>query len=214
VDFAQAAGLPVVIPSVPVQNMEEVLERLVPHLRPGALVADVSSVKTVPVDLMKRILPAECDILATHPLFGPQSGAAGISGLSMVVWPVRLDDNRMSGVRTFLTTVLGLEVSEISPAEHDQEMAYVQALTFFLGKALGEIDIPDTPLKTKTYQHLLDVKRIVEGDTPELFETIQQFNPYASGVRELFTKRLDEIEAELTGVESQSGAADTSATLP
>jgi prephenate dehydrogenase len=202
VSFSEAAAQQVVVPSVPVQNLEAVLERMVPYLRPGALVADVSSVKTVPVELMKRILPADCEILATHPLFGPQSGAGGIKGLPMVVWPVRVGD------------ALGLDVMVVSPAEHDKEMAYVQALTFFLGKALGEIDIPDTPLKTKTYQHLLDVKRIVRGDSPELFETIQQFNPYAEGVRELLTRHLGEIEAELVGVESERGTADTAAALP
>ncbi len=198
VDFSEAAAQSVVIPSVPVQYLGAVLERMVPYLKSGALVADVSSVKTVPVELMTRILPAQCEILATHPLFGPQSGAGGIKGLPMVVWPVRVADARMERIQKFLTGTLGLSVSVISPQEHDKEMAYVQALTFFLGKALGEIDIPDTPLKTKTYQHLLDVKRIVQGDTPELFETIQHFNPYAAGARELFTKRLDEIEAGLS----------------
>ncbi len=214
VAFSEAASQPVVVPSVPVQNLEVVLERMVPHLRSGALVVDVSSVKTVPVELMERILPAECEILATHPLFGPQSGSGGIKGLPMVVWPVRVGDARMDRIQKFLTGTLELEVSVISPKEHDQEMAYVQALTFFLGKALGEIDIPDTPLKTKTYQHLLDVKRIVQGDSPELFETIQHFNPYAAQVRELFTQNLDKIEADLVRVESQSAAADTAATLP
>jgi prephenate dehydrogenase len=214
VSFSEAAAQQVVVPSVPVQNLEAVLERMVPYLRPGALVADVSSVKTVPVELMKRILPADCEILATHPLFGPQSGAGGIKGLPMVVWPVRVGDARLSRVQTFLVSTLGLDVMVVSPAEHDKEMAYVQALTFFLGKALGEIDIPDTPLKTKTYQHLLDVKRIVRGDSPELFETIQQFNPYAEGVRELLTRHLGEIEAELVGVESERGTADTAAALP
>lgn len=201
VDFDEAAAAALVVPSVPVQNLEAVLERLVPHLRPGALVADVSSVKTVPVELMKRILPARCEILATHPLFGPQSGSNGIAGLPMVVWPVRVGDERYAGIKVFLTETLGLDVTEVSPEQHDREMAYVQALTFFLGKALGETDIPDTPLKTKTYQHLLEVKRVVAGDTPELFSTIQQFNPYAAEVRELFMRQMSEIENGLVRVE-------------
>jgi prephenate dehydrogenase len=211
VDFSEAASQPIVVPSVPVQYLEAVLVRMVPYLRPGALVADVSSVKTVPVELMKRILPETCEILATHPLFGPQSGAGGIKGLPMVVWPQRVGDARMEKIQKFLTGTLGLDVSVISPREHDQEMAYVQALTFFLGKALGDIDIPDTPLKTKTYQHLLEVKRIVQGDTPELFETIQHFNPYAAGAREEFMKHLGTIEAELVGVEGQRSTADAAA---
>jgi prephenate dehydrogenase len=194
VDFAVAAAQPIVIPSVPVQNLGEVLGQIGPHLSQGALVIDVSSVKTIPVQLMKQILPEHCEILATHPLFGPQSGANGIAGLPMVIWPVRIGDERLLAIQQFLRQTLQLNVSVVSPEEHDKEMAYVHALTFFLGKALGEINIPDTPLKTKTYQHLLDVRRIVEGDSAALFETIQHFNPFASAARETFTKRLDEIE--------------------
>jgi hypothetical protein len=44
---------------------------------------------------------------------------------------------------------------------------------------------------------LLDVRRLVELDTPELFETIQDFNPFAEEARAKFTSRLDKIEAEL-----------------
>ena len=197
VELAKAAACPVVVPSVPVQFLQRVLEEMAAYVQPGALVADVSSVKKVPVELMLRILPAHCDILATHPLFGPQSGSGGIAGLPMVVWPVRLPDERYRRLKEFLVGTLKLDVTEVSPEEHDREMAYVQALTFFLGKALSDIGIPDTPLKTKTYQHLLDVKRIVEADTPELFETIQHYNPYAGEVRELFTKHLDGIEVGL-----------------
>jgi hypothetical protein len=43
----------------------------------------------------------------------------------------------------------------------------------------------------------LDVRRLVELDTPELFETIQHYNPYAHEMRERFVQTLDSIEAEL-----------------
>jgi len=195
--FEAVCACDVVVPSVPVQNLQAVLARMAPLLQPGTLVADVSSVKTVPAQLMERILPADVDILATHPLFGPQSGAGGITGLPMVVWPVRLSEGRLTRLVAFLSGTLGLDVRRMSPHEHDQEMAYVQALTFMLGRALSELGIPDTPLKTKTYQHLLDVRRIVENDTPELFATIQLFNPYAYDMRRRFVTKLDEIEADL-----------------
>lgn len=197
VSLQEAASADVVIPCVPVQHLASVLTQLAGYVSPGALVVDVASVKTVPVELMLQILPPGVDILATHPLFGPQSGANGIQGLPMVVWPVRLSDERLGDVTRFLTDKLQLDVQAVSPEEHDREMAYVQALTFLLGRAFSEIDIPDTPLKTKTYQHLLDVRRIVENDTPELFETIQLFNPYAGEMRRRLVMKLDDIEAEL-----------------
>ena len=200
VPFAAVCNADVVIPCVPVQHLEATLVRIAQHVRPGALVADVSSVKTIPVELMTALLPPGVDILATHPLFGPQSGANGIAGLPMVVWPVRIDDKKFARLRAFLADTLKLDVQDVSPAEHDQEMAYVHALTFMLGKAFSEIDIPDTPLKTKTYQHLLEVRRIVESDTPELFITIQRYNPFASEMRQRFVNTLDELERQLDPV--------------
>jgi prephenate dehydrogenase len=185
----------VVILAVPVQEMEPLLRRAGKQLQPGTLVVDVASVKTASIELMEQYVPAGCEIVATHPLFGPQSGANGIAGLTVVTWPVRVSVERYGQVQSFLTKKLGLEVREVDPAEHDREMAYVQALTFFLGRALGDMDIPDTHLKTETYQHLLDVERIVKGDTAELFETIQHYNPYAAEVRERLLEKLEAVEA-------------------
>jgi prephenate dehydrogenase len=195
--FDEVAAADFVVPCVPVQNLQEVLERLAPLVSHRTTMVDVSSVKVVPTELMERILPADCQLLATHPLFGPQSGAKGIAGLTMVVWPVRLPTRRFERIKAFLSETLHLKVVEMSPEEHDREMAYVQALTFLLGRALDDLKIPDTPLKTATYQHLLDIRRIVANDTPELFQTIQLCNPYAAGLREQFVTKLNEIEENL-----------------
>lgn len=197
VSFEDACTADVVIPSVPVQNLEGVLQQMASHLKPGALVADVSSVKTLPVDLMERHVPAGVDIVATHPLFGPQSGAGGVQGLPMVIWPVRVPNDRFERLEAFLKGTLKLDVRRVSPDEHDREMAYVHALTFLLGRAFHDLDIPNTPLKTKTYQHLLDVRRIVENDTAELFETIQKFNPYAAEMRQRLVKELAKLDQDL-----------------
>jgi prephenate dehydrogenase len=97
----------------------------------------------------------------------------------------------------FLKGTLKLDVQQVSLDEHDREMAYVHALTFLLGRAFHDLDIPNTPLKTKTYQHLLDVRRIVENDTAELFETIQKYNPYAADMRQQLVVELQRLNDEL-----------------
>ncbi|HEY6736798.1 MAG TPA: hypothetical protein VI322_03720 [Candidatus Saccharimonadia bacterium] len=76
-------------------------------------------------------------------------------------------------------------------------------MTFLLGKTFSEMDIPNTPLKTKTYQHLLDVRWIVENDSPELFATIQQFNPFATAMRQQLVAKLVEIESGLDGLSAE-----------
>jgi prephenate dehydrogenase len=195
-ELDEVASASVVILAVPVQEMEALLRRIGKQLKPGTLVLDVASVKTLPVELMKQYVPDTCEIMATHPLFGPQSGAKGIAGFTVVTWPVRVSDERYKQVQGFLATKLQLEVREVDPAEHDREMAYVHALTFYIGRALDDMDIPATPLKTTTYQHMLDIRRLVMTCSPELLETIERHNPYAQEVRERLLAKLEAVESE------------------
>src|SRR5438067_2296591 len=87
--LAQAAACDVVVVAVPMAAVESVFTELAPHLAPGALVVDVGSVKMRPVRWMTELLPAHVDLVATHPLFGPQSARDSLKGLRFVVCPVR-----------------------------------------------------------------------------------------------------------------------------
>lgn len=50
------------------------LKSLPQDLLRGKLIVDVLSVKNHPKQAMLETLPADCDILCTHPMFGPESG--------------------------------------------------------------------------------------------------------------------------------------------
>jgi prephenate dehydrogenase len=193
----EAAACEVVVVAVPVAAMREVLERAAPHVRPGALVVDVGSVKVLPVRWMVETLPAHADIVATHPLFGPQSARGGLDGQRLVICPVRGERHHRIAE---IAESLGLVVSITTPEEHDREMAYVQALTHLIGRALVSLDIPDEELKTRSYQHLLDLCGLVGGDSFELFAAIQTMNPHAAPVAQAF---VDEVQRLLSSVSSR-----------
>lgn len=177
--LAEAAAREVVVVAVPVAAMRGVFAAMAPHLKPGALVIDVGSVKMLPAQWMTEILPAHVDIVATHPLFGPQSARTGLEGLRLVVCPIR--GERHEKVAAF-GRALGLTVTITTPEEHDREMAYVQALTHLIGRSLVNLDIPDEQLKTPSYQHLLELCGLIGADTFELFTAIQTQNPFAAEV--------------------------------
>ncbi|PZN95985.1 MAG: prephenate dehydrogenase/arogenate dehydrogenase family protein, partial [Alphaproteobacteria bacterium] len=88
-DLATAAACPTIILAVPVEALAATLTEIRPHLRPDALVIDVGSVKVKPARLMAELLPPGVRIVGTHPLFGPQSGKAGIAGLRLAACEVR-----------------------------------------------------------------------------------------------------------------------------
>ena len=58
------------------------------------LVVDVLSVKVHAKTTLLSLLPESCDILCTHPMFGPQSGKHGWGGLPFVFERVRLNNAR------------------------------------------------------------------------------------------------------------------------
>jgi prephenate dehydrogenase len=185
----------VVILCVPVQYLEKLLQDIAPMIRPGTMVVDVSSVKVKPVQLMEKYLPDTVQIIGTHPLFGPQSGRDGIEGLNIVVCPVKTD--LFHNIVRFFSEVLKLNVLLRTPDVHDQQMAYVQALTHFIGRAVNEMDIPDVEQKTPAYQYLLDIKRNLGKDSLDLFNTIEKENPYAKDIRQSFIKELNLLHDKL-----------------
>jgi len=59
--------------------------------RRGPLVVDVLSVKEHARKVLLELLPPECDILCTHPMFGPDSGKNGWTNLNFVYEKTRID---------------------------------------------------------------------------------------------------------------------------
>jgi prephenate dehydrogenase len=193
--LAAAAASDLVLLAVPVQVMEATIMAIAPHVRPGATVIDVASVKVLPSQWLRTHVPVTTHVVATHPLFGPQSAARhGIAGRQLVICPIRGD--RHLRVAAFGES-LGLRVRFSSAEDHDREMAYVQALTHLIGRTLAQMDIPDEALKTQSYQHLLDLTDLIGTDSFELFSAIQTANPYAPPVVERFVREATALLAQL-----------------
>lgn len=196
-----AAACDVVMLAVPVQSMQAVIGAIAPHVRPGALVLDVASVKLLPARWMAEALPDSVDIVATHPLFGPQSARNGLAGQPLVVCPVRGEAHHK--VAEFGRS-LGLAVSITTPEEHDREMAYVQALTHLIGRTLVNIRIPDEELKTNSYQHLLELCGLIGDDSKQLFFAIQNLNPFAQEITGRFIAEANSLLAESVAAKTGS----------
>ena len=195
-ELEEAAACDLVVVAVPVAAMKGVFAAIAPNVKPGALVMDVASVKVLPAQWMIETLPAHADIVATHPLFGPQSARDGLEGLRLVLCPVR--GERAHEIKD-LAEAAGLIVSIATPEEHDREMAYVQALTHLIGRTLVNLNIPDEDLKTRSYQHLLDLCGLIGDDSFELFSAIQTLNPYAADVARAYVTQAGELLDQVHG---------------
>ncbi|MDR3211097.1 MAG: prephenate dehydrogenase [Planctomycetota bacterium] len=194
---AETAACDIVVFAVPLDSLAAVVREAVTSIRPGALVLDVTSVKTRPVEILSSLVPEHADLLATHPLFGPQSGKNGIAGLRIALCPVRITPELYYRVCDFLTERLHLLVLKTDPDSHDREMARVQAMTHFMSRALREIGVPPSQMATRAYEKLQEFTSIVLSDSWDLFLTIQKGNPYAVELRRRFLAELTDLEEKL-----------------
>jgi prephenate dehydrogenase len=192
-DLPSAARCDAVILAVPISAMEAALAALKPHLRPGALVADVCSVKELPVRWMEALLPPAVEILGTHPMFGPDSAADSLAGRKIVLCPVRIAADRLAAVEAELAA-RGLEVIEARPEEHDRQIAVSLALTHFIGRGLEQFGAAPLPIDTEGYRRLLAILGVVTHDSWQLFEDMHHFNRFAPGIRRRILRALKRVD--------------------
>lgn len=181
---------------VAISAFSEVMERVKDKIKPGTLVMDTCSVKTYPADIMSRKLGKEIYTIATHPMFGPDSGKRGIRGLPMVICPLScpvLLVNRW----TTLFGKWGLEVLKMSCDEHDREAAWSQGITHFVGRTLDELKLAETKLATTGYKALMSIVEQTCNDPMQLFYDLQRYNPYAKQMRVGLKGALDHVMQEL-----------------
>ncbi|MGE4352220.1 MAG: prephenate dehydrogenase/arogenate dehydrogenase family protein [Bdellovibrionales bacterium] len=188
----EVAKAQIVILGPPVPKMQEAVRAVRDHLTPGALVLDVGSVKYNVAALLEKELPAQVDIVCTHPLFGPQSGKNGITGMKIAVCSVR-GEARAQKVVDFLRDQLKLEVIVTTPEKHDREMAAVMGLTHMVAKVLLEMEPLPKELTTKSYERLMEAVDMLRYDSMELFLAIQRDNPFAIDVRRAFFAKADAL---------------------
>lgn len=167
---------------VAMRAVPQALEALRPFARPGCVIADTCSVKIAPARWMQDALPEDIPLLATHPMFGPESAKQGLNGLSIMMDPVRLDEERYNFWADAFRSY-GLHVERMSCDQHDREAAYSQALTHFVGRSLYRLGMPDTKIATRWYQKLREVAQQCVRDAPELFTDMQNLNPYTGRMR-------------------------------
>ncbi|NNM54888.1 MAG: prephenate dehydrogenase/arogenate dehydrogenase family protein [Spirochaetales bacterium] len=181
-----------------ISAMEPVLNELCPLARPGQVIADTCSVKVVPARQMLSILPPEVSLLATHPMFGPDSARQGLNGLPLVLHNLRGAWESFSFWKRDFSEQ-GLSVIDMTPDEHDKAAAYTQGVTHFIGRVLSDMHLTDHPIATQGYKKLLDIVQQTCNDPFQLFLDLQTYNPYTSEMRDDLKRSLNRILDRLSG---------------
>lgn len=178
-----------IIPCVPISAFKSCVEQIAKHIKFPTICLDICSVKTYPVKVMGKIFPPYIKILASHPMFGPDSYKVnhGLKNLKLVLHNINTQQKDYESLKVFFKS-LGLKIIEMNPSKHDLYMANSLGLSYLVGKINNKLGIKKTPIDTYNFGLLLENAQIVANDSQQLFLDMQKFNPYSRQVRNKFLK--------------------------
>ena len=126
---AAVAGADLVVLAVPVGAMAEVAAAIGPHLKPGATLTDVGSVKQAVIDAVGPHVPEGVHFIPGHPIAGtehsgPRSGFATLfRNRWWLLTPLPGTDAAAISRLRALCEAMGAKVDEMDAAHHDLVLA-------------------------------------------------------------------------------------------
>ncbi len=192
----------VVVITVPIAVTADTIGEVAPHVKDGALLCDLTSVKSWPCELMAEHSSKKVEVVGTHPIFGPRVGS--IDGQVFVLTPVR-GKKWLKWLRDMLEKH-NARIIDSTPEEHDEVMAVVQGLTHFtyisVGKTLKDMGLDvkrSRQFSSPVYELMLDMIGRIIGQDPHLYAEIQMQNPRVVDVHDSFFRSARELSDAVRG---------------
>lgn len=193
VELAKKADI--VIVSVPIKETVKVIKEVRGFVRKDGLLCDITSLKSKPVQEMAK---ARSGALGMHPLFGHLTQS--LEGQKIVFCIIRT--NKWVDFLRDVFTKNKAGIIEISPKDHDFQMAMVQALTHFTNINLARTFYvqkftPDPSFLTPVFRlQSLIIGRVL-GQDPKLYADIEIENPYFKKVLACFEKQIKDLAEDV-----------------
>ena len=181
----------IIIISVPIETTNKIIDEVVKYSDNTKLVMEISSMKNQIVSNMKK-LSNKSQLMSIHPLFGP---AANIfKPQKFILVPIK---STQSEKKLFSSLFPNSKLVICNANQHDQSMAYIISLVYFLNLSfvlsLNKIpNLKDISGTSFTIQYLLASG--IFHDTPEVISSLQISNEQFSDVLEDFMININSIE--------------------
>jgi prephenate dehydrogenase len=168
---------------VPISAFESVIKSHKKYFKDNHLLVDVLSVKMHPKKIFEKYLKGlKTQAILTHPMFGPDSSKDGFDGLPMIMDKFKASKENYNFWKNFFVNK-GLRIIEMSAQEHDQLAANSQGVTHFIGRLLEKFNFKSTEIDSLGSKKLQEVMGQTCNDTWQLFNDLQNFNPYTKTMR-------------------------------
>lgn len=194
----------IVIIMVPISKTREIIEKVAPCLKKGALLMDYTSIKSDVVRTMDIYAPKNVEVIGCHPIFGPSTPPT-LKGKNIALVNVR-SEIWISKIKKFLEDKKA-NVIVTSAEEHDRMMGLVQCLTHFIyiifGSTFDELgyDIKASEgFASPPYLSLLEsLARIYaagffDRESLKVYTGIQMDNPYAEPIRKKLLENAEKLD--------------------
>jgi prephenate dehydrogenase len=203
-----------IVLAVPIGELAEVMRDCAPHLKAGATVTDVASVKAPVIAWAKEILPVTVSFVGGHPMAGGTGSidAARADLFADARWclvpSVRASEAAIELVLG-LAGALGARTYFVDADEHDGLVAAISHLPFTLAAALTKAVTADPAwreMKLLAAGGFRDATRLAEG-SPAMHRDIAVSNATA------LVHWIDQMVAELGRARELVAAGDPAALL-
>lgn len=194
-DYSVLRNVDKIIVSVPLDNFEETIKSIGPHIGSEQVVLDICSLKEKPVNIMHKYIRFGT-ILGMHPLFGP--GAKSISGQNIVLTPVRYREKRFAEEFKKWLEEKGAYVHIMSPKKHDKLMSIVLYLPHIIGLLVcdtlveNEFYAEAKKVSGTSYRLLITLAESIALEDPEFYATLHTSIPEAEKIGETLLEKLEQ----------------------
>lgn len=194
VNISDLATADIVFILTPISLFENACQGIKNFLNSKSIIVDCCSVKIYPVHIMQKVFTKDQSLIATHPLFGPDSFKKNnsVKGYKIVVCPIQCNETQLNQLNAIFKK-MGLTVLITTPEDHDKQMANSQGLIHFIGRGLQALELTEQELATPDFIALLNINKMVTNDTWQLFIDMHQYNPYTKAIREKLLFTLNNI---------------------
>ncbi|MDN5351411.1 MAG: prephenate dehydrogenase [Clostridiales bacterium] len=198
-EAVSAADLTVL--AVPIGGFEALFKQIAPHLKPGAIVFDLGSVKGCVTEMSERLLPESVQFLGGHPMTGSEK--AGIEAATATLYenayffltPNATTHNDTIEIMIGFVQQLGAFPILIAPGEHDKIAARISHIPHLAAVLLVEM-VQESDYASFAGGGFRDTTRIASGN-PAMWRDIFMYN------RKEMIKGIDLLEERLKAMRSR-----------
>lgn len=196
------AAADLVLICTPVAHIAPLVGQIASDLKPGAIVTDVGSTKSLICRESQALLPADKHFIGAHPMAGSEktglmnASAELFCNRPCFITPLEGSDPAATEKVARFWNALGMEVITETPERHDEIVAHISHLPHLLASTLcSQLAGIDDQWRNYAGNGLRDTTRIAAGSV-EMWKSIIEHN------REEILRSIDGFEEELQRLKS------------